>query len=96
MTTTQAGRRDAPARLMPSQPQLKTITLGGAVSGLGIESLVVPHRTAARVRGEMEIPHWGRAVVLARPDNEHADLFEGPSPTRGTARSGTRCASRSS
>ena len=40
-----------PYGLMPLVvPQLKTITLGGAVTGLGIESIVVPQRAAARVR----------------------------------------------
>ena len=39
-----------PHGLMPLVvPQLKTITLGGAVTGLGIESTLVPQRPAARV-----------------------------------------------
>lgn len=56
-------------------PQLKTITLGGAVAGLGIESTSfrngLPHESVL----EMEILTGAGEVVLARPDNEHAELF---------------------
>ena len=41
-----------PYGLMPLVvPELKTITLGGAVTGLGIESSLVPQRHAPRVGG---------------------------------------------
>jgi FAD/FMN-containing dehydrogenase len=56
-------------------PQLKTITLGGAVAGLGIESSSfrngLPHESVR----ELEILTGDGRVVLARPDGEHADLF---------------------
>ena len=56
-------------------PQLRTITLGGAVTGLGIESSSfrngLPHESVR----EMEILTGSGEVVVARPDNEHADLF---------------------
>ena len=56
-------------------PQLKTITLGGAVTGLGIESSSfrngLPHESVR----EMEILTGSGEVVVARADNEHADLF---------------------
>jgi FAD/FMN-containing dehydrogenase len=56
-------------------PQLKTITLGGAVAGLGIESSSyrngLPHESVL----ELDILTGDGRVVLARPDNEHADLF---------------------
>src|SRR6187397_3655846 len=56
-------------------PQLKTITLGGAVTGLGIESTSfrsgLPHESVL----EMDIFTGAGEVVTARPDNEHADLF---------------------
>ena len=61
-------------------PQLKTITLGGAVTGLGIESTSfrngLPHESVL----EMDIFTGSGEVVTARPptsgaDNEHADLF---------------------
>ena len=56
-------------------PQLKTITLGGAVTGLGIESTSfrngLPHESVV----EMEIFTGAVEVVIATPHNEHADLF---------------------
>jgi FAD/FMN-containing dehydrogenase len=65
-------------------PQLKTITLGGAVAGLGIESSSfrngLPHESVR----EMEIITGTGQVVLARPDNEHADLFRGFPNSYGT------------
>lgn len=58
-------------------PQLRTITLGGAVAGLGIESTSfrngLPHESVR----EMEILTGDGEVVLASPDNEHAELFRG-------------------
>ena len=65
-------------------PQLKTITLGGAVAGLGIESTSfrngLPHESVR----EMEILTGHGEVVLARPDNEHAELFRGFPNSYGT------------
>jgi FAD/FMN-containing dehydrogenase len=56
-------------------PQLRTITIGGAVTGLGIESSSfrngLPHESVR----EMEILTGSGDVVVARADNEHADLF---------------------
>ena len=56
-------------------PQLRTITLGGAVTGLGIESTSfrngLPHESVI----ELEILTGDGEVVVARPDGEHADLF---------------------
>ena len=56
-------------------PQLRTITLGGAVSGLGIESTSfrngLPHESVL----EMDIFTGAGEVLTASPDNEHADLF---------------------
>jgi len=56
-------------------PQLRTITIGGAVTGLGIESASfrngLPHESVLQMRvltGDGE-------VVTATPDGEHADLF---------------------
>jgi FAD/FMN-containing dehydrogenase len=65
-----------PAGLMPLVvPQLKTITLGGAVTGLGIEATSfrngLPHESVL----EMEILTGNGDIVVARPDNEHAELF---------------------
>jgi FAD/FMN-containing dehydrogenase len=71
--------------LMPHVvPQLKTITLGGAVAGLGIESSSfrngMPHESVL----EMEILTPDGDVVVARPDNEHRDLFHGFPNSYGT------------
>ncbi|MGH3413041.1 MAG: FAD-binding oxidoreductase [Marmoricola sp.] len=57
-------------------PQLRTITLGGAVTGLGIESTSfrngLPHESVL----EMDVFTGSGEVVTARPDDpEHADLF---------------------
>ena len=56
-------------------PQLRTITLGGAVTGLGIESSSfrngLPHESVR----ELDILTGDGEIVTARPDGEHADLF---------------------
>ncbi len=56
-------------------PQLRTITLGGAVTGLGIESTSfrngLPHESVL----EMDVFTGSGEVVTARPDGDHADLF---------------------
>jgi FAD/FMN-containing dehydrogenase len=56
-------------------PQLKTITLGGAVTGLGIESTSfrngLPHESVI----EMDVFTGAGEVVTATAENEHADLF---------------------
>jgi FAD/FMN-containing dehydrogenase len=65
-------------------PQLKTITLGGAVSGLGIESTSLrsgmPHESAQA----MEILTGDGRVVTATADNEHAALYRGFPNSYGT------------
>jgi FAD/FMN-containing dehydrogenase len=65
-------------------PQLKTITLGGAVSGLGIESTSLrsgmPHESVV----EMEILTGEGRVVTAAPGNEHAALYRGFPNSYGT------------
>jgi FAD/FMN-containing dehydrogenase len=65
-----------PHGLMPLVvPQLRTITLGGAVTGLGIEASSfrsgLPHESVL----EMEILTGAGEVVVARPEGEHAELF---------------------
>jgi len=65
-------------------PQLKTITLGGAVTGLGIESSSfrngLPHESVI----EMEVLTGDGRLVVARPDNEHRALFRGFPNSYGT------------
>jgi FAD/FMN-containing dehydrogenase len=64
-------------------PQLKTITLGGAVAGLGIESASfrngLPHESVL----EMDILTGAGDVVTASP-HEHADLFRAFPNSYGT------------
>src|SRR3954451_12655244 len=58
-------------------PQLRTITLGGAVTGLGIEATSfrsgLPHESVL----EMDVLTGAGEVVTAAPHGEHADLFAG-------------------
>lgn len=57
-------------------PQLRTITLGGAVTGLGIESTSfrsgLPHESVL----ELDVLTGSGEIVTATPDNDHADLFD--------------------
>ena len=74
-----------PHQLMPLVvPQLKTITLGGAVTGLGIESTSLrngmPHESVTA----LEILTGDGRVVIATKDNEHSDLFYGFPNSFGT------------
>ncbi len=74
-----------PHGLMPLVvPQLKTITIGGAVAGLGIESSSfrngMPHESVL----EMEILTGDGAVVRAAPDGDHGDLYAGFPNSYGT------------
>jgi FAD/FMN-containing dehydrogenase len=56
-------------------PQLRTITLGGAVTGLGIEASSfrngLPHESVL----EMDVLVGDGRIVTATADNEHSDLF---------------------
>lgn len=65
-------------------PQLKTITLGGAVTGLGIESTSfrngLPHESVL----EMDVLTGSGEIRTVRPDNEYADLFRGFPNSYGT------------
>ena len=64
-------------------PQLKTITLGGAVTGLGIESASfrngLPHESVL----EMDILTGSGEVITASPD-QHPDLYRGFPNSYGT------------
>jgi len=56
-------------------PQLRTITIGGAVTGLGIEAASfrngLPHESVR----EMRVLTGAGEVVTATPDGDHAELF---------------------
>ena len=71
--------------LMPAVvPQLKSITIGGAIGGIGIESSSfrygLPHETVL----EMEVLLGSGDVILCTPNNEHRDLFYGLANSYGT------------
>ncbi|MBE0557972.1 MAG: FAD-binding oxidoreductase, partial [Proteobacteria bacterium] len=59
----------------PVVPELKTITVGGAVSGVGIEASSFRYGLVHETIEEMEILCGDGTIRLCRPDNEHADLF---------------------
>ena len=65
-------------------PQLKTITIGGAVAGLGIESTSFRHGLPHESVREMEVLTGSGEVVTATPDGEHADLYRGFANSYGT------------
>ncbi len=65
-------------------PQLKSITLGGALAGVGIEASsfrwgLVHHTVAA-----LEVLTGDGRIVSCTPDNEHRDLFFGFPNSYGT------------
>ena len=65
-------------------PQLKSITIGGAVGGIGIESSSfhygLPHETVL----EMDVLLGSGEVICCTPNNEHRDLFFGLANSYGT------------
>ncbi|MBO0856519.1 MAG: FAD-binding oxidoreductase [Nocardia sp.] len=71
-------------------PQLKTITLGGAVTGLGIESTSfrsgLPHESVL----EIDVLTGGGEIITAEPAGEFADLFRGFPNSYGTLGYSTR------
>ncbi len=67
-----------PHGFMPAVvPELKSITVGGAISGGGIESSSFRYGFVHETVREMEILTGTGECVLCRPDNEHRDLFFG-------------------
>jgi FAD/FMN-containing dehydrogenase len=74
-----------PYGLMPLVvPQLKTITLGGAVTGLGIESSSFRHGLPHESVREMDVLTADGEVVTASPGGPHADLHRGFANSYGT------------
>lgn len=65
-------------------PQLKSITIGGAVAGCGIESSSFRHGLVHETIQEMEILLGDGRTVFCTPDNEHRDLFYGFPNSYGT------------
>jgi FAD/FMN-containing dehydrogenase len=65
-------------------PQLKTITLGGAVAGVGIESSSHRHGLVHDTMLELDVLLGDGRVVTCTRDNAHADLFFGFPNSYGT------------
>jgi FAD/FMN-containing dehydrogenase len=65
-------------------PQLKTITLGGAVTGLGIESTSFRHGLPHESVRELDVLTAGGEVITVTPEGEHADLYRGFPNSYGT------------
>lgn len=65
-------------------PELKSITVGGAVSGVGIESSSFKYGLVHETVREMEILVGDGRILLCRPDNDYADLFFGFANSYGT------------
>lgn len=65
-------------------PQLKSITIGGAVSGIGIESSSFRYGLPHEGIQEMDILLGHGEVVTCTSDNEHRDLFHAMPNSYGT------------
>lgn len=65
-------------------PQLKTITLGGALAGVGIESSSHRYGLVHDTVLEIEVLLGDGRIVACTRDNEHADLFYGFPNSYGT------------
>jgi FAD/FMN-containing dehydrogenase len=65
-------------------PQLKTITLGGAVAGVGIESSSHRHGLVHDTMLELDVLLGDGRVVTCTADNAHSDLFFGFPNSYGT------------
>ena len=72
-------------RVMPAVvPQLKTITLGGALAGVGIESSSHRYGLVHDTVLELDVLLGSGRVLTCTPTNEHADLFFGFPNSYGT------------
>jgi FAD/FMN-containing dehydrogenase len=65
-------------------PELKTITLGGAAAGVGIEASSFRYGLVHEALIEFDVLTGGGRVLTCRPDNEHRDLFFGFPNSYGT------------
>ena len=65
-------------------PQLKSITIGGAVSGIGIESTSFRHGLPHESITSIDVLLADGDIVHCTPDNENSDLFFGIPNSYGT------------
>ena len=78
-------RETLPFQLMPAVvPQLKSITIGGALAGVGIESSSFMYGFVHETILEIDILLPDGTVVVATQDNAHRDLFFGFANSYGT------------
>ncbi len=74
-----------PHGVMPAVvPQLKTITVGGAVAGVGIEATSFRQGLVHDTMLELDVLLPGGDVIRCTPCNEHRDLFFGFANSYGT------------
>ena len=74
-----------PHGVMPAVvPQLRTITAGGAVAGVGIEATSFRHGLVHDTLLEADVLLPDGRIVTCRPDNEHRELFLGLPNSYGT------------
>lgn len=74
-----------PRGVMPAVvPQLKTITVGGAAAGVGIEATSFRQGLVHDTLMEIEVLLPGGDIVLCTPNNEYSDLFFGFPNSYGT------------
>jgi len=74
-----------PRGFMPAVvPQLKTITVGGAAAGVGIEATSFRHGLVHDTLREIEVLLPDGETVVCSPENEHRDLFFGFPNSYGT------------
>jgi len=65
-------------------PQLKSITIGGAVAGVGIEATSFRHGLVHESVTAMDVLTGDGRIVTCTPGNEHRDLFHGFPNSYGT------------
>jgi FAD/FMN-containing dehydrogenase len=71
--------------LMPAVvPQLKTITIGGAAAGVGIEASSFRYGLVHETLLELDVLLADGRLVTCTPDNAHSDLFYGFPNSYGT------------
>ena len=84
-----------PHGVMPAVvPQLKTITIGGAVAGVGIEATSFRHGLVHDAVLEIDVLTPDGRMITCTPHNEHSDLFHGFPNSYGTLGYALRVRSR--
>lgn len=78
-------RATLPRAVMPAVvPQLKTITVGGAAAGVGIEATSFSAGLVHHTLIELEVLLPSGEIVVCSADNDHRDLFRGFANSYGT------------